>query len=93
MKKLLYFIISIAGLVYISLCALYAISSSLANPFMAEFFAGDFFQFILKWGAVICIGAFAFVNFFGKTLKLIFFFLLLVAIILYVLAVNGVFAG
>lgn len=84
MRKVLYFIFAILGLVYIAIMGLYGVS--LMHPFMTEFFTGDFFRFISTWGPVIIIGGFCFTNFFGKTLKLIFFFLLLAAVVLYVLA-------
>lgn len=84
MRKVLYFIFAILGLAYIALMALYGVN--LMHPFMTEFFTSEIFGYISTWGSLVIIGGFCFTYFFGKTLKLIFFFLLLAAVILYVLA-------
>lgn len=84
MKKILYFIFAILGLAYIAIMALYGVN--LMHPFMTDFFSSDLFKFVVTWGPLVLIGGFCFINFFGKTLKLIFFFLLLAAVVLYILA-------
>ena len=84
MRKVLYFIFAILGLAYIAIMALYGVN--LMHPFMTEFFTSDIFNFVSKWGMLVIIGGFCFTNFFGKTLKLIFFFLLIAAVTLFVLA-------
>ena len=85
MKKTLNFILSVASLVYIVIMALFGLSMNLAEPFLIEFFTSDFFKFFIEWAPLIIIGGFALVNFFGKSLKIIFFLLAIAGIVLYVI--------
>ena len=83
MRKVLYFIFSLLGLAYIIFMGLYAIN--LIHPFMENVISLEVINMITTWGSLVVIGGFCFVNFFGKSLKIIFFILLVLAVVLYVL--------
>jgi len=85
MKKVLYLITSIAAIIYIVLMAMYGLSMNLADPFLVDFFISDFFQFIVDWMPLAIMGGFALTFFFEKSIKILFFILLLVGIILYII--------
>ena len=93
MKKTFYLVLSIISVVYIILVAVYGIHD--ITPFLPEFFNNVFFEYIIRYGAVVLIALFAFVNFLGNPLKLIFMFLLIAGVALYVLVFGfpSIFAG
>lgn len=83
MKKILYTILSILSIVYIVFLSLNVVMEATAwNPNMGWF--TEVFNIIVRFGGVAIIFAFALVNFTGNPLKMIFFILLIAAIVLYI---------
>lgn len=79
MKTIIYFILSILVIFYIScLCALNIVPDIAGS-------AGEFLNVVVKYGGLVIILAFAAVNFFGNPIKIIFFILLILVSIIYIL--------
>ncbi|MDE6583611.1 MAG: hypothetical protein K2K31_03080 [Clostridia bacterium] len=94
MKKILYTILSILSIVYITFLIVNEINGSdIINIDLGGF--AEIFDIIVKFGGVAIIFCFALVNFAGSPLKTVFFILLILAIVLYivVLAVPDFFAN
>lgn len=84
MKKILYTILSILAIIYIGFLAVNVIIQKTAwAPDMGNFQA--VFDFIVNFGGVAIIFAFAVVNFAGNPLKIVFFVSLIIAIIIYII--------
>lgn len=84
MKKILYTILSICSIVYITFLAVNIVRTNTAwAPDFGWF--ENIFNIIVNFGGVAIIFCFALVNFAGSPLKTIFFILLILAIVLYVI--------
>ena len=85
MKKLIYTILSVCAIIYIGFLIVNVIIQKTAwAPDMGGF--QGVFDFIVNFGGVAIIFAFALVNFAGNPLKVVFFVLLILAIIAYIIA-------
>ncbi len=84
MKKVIYTILSIFSIIYIAFLAVNVIRVQTDwNPDMGWF--TKVFDVIVNFGGVAIIFAFALVNFAGSPLKMVFFILLILAIMCYVI--------
>ncbi len=84
MKKLIYTILSICAIIYIGFLIVNVIIQKTAwAPDMGGF--QGVFDFIVNFGGVAIIFAFALVNFAGNPLKVVFFVLLILAIVAYII--------
>lgn len=85
MKKIIYTILSICAIIYIGFLVVNVIITKTAwAPDMGNF--QGVFDFIVNFGGVAIIFTFALVNFAGSPLKVVFFILLIIAIIVYIIA-------
>ncbi len=83
MKKIIYTILSICAIIYIAFLSVdILIENTDWSPNMQGF--TSWFNFIVDFGGVAIIFCFALVNFTGNPLKLVFFTLLIVAILVYI---------
>lgn len=84
MKKVLYTVLSILSIVYIAFMAVEVIKTDTDwIPNMGWF--EKWFEFIVQFGGIAIIFCFALINFTGNPLKLVFFILLIVAIICFII--------
>ena len=85
MKKLIYTILSVWAIVYIAFLAVDVVRypTTAWNPDMGKF--TEWFNIIVRFGGVAIIFAFALVNFTGNPLKIVFFVLLILAIVAYII--------
>lgn len=84
MKKVLYTVLSILSVAYIIFLILNVfIQQGLWNPDMGGF--APWFNLIVNFGGVAIIFCFALVNFAGSPLKVVFFIILIVAIVVYII--------
>ncbi len=84
MKKILYTILSICAIIYIAFLSLNIVMAETNwAPDMGWF--QTWFDFIVNFGGVAIIFCFALVNFTGNPLKLVFFILLILAIVCYII--------
>lgn len=84
MKKLIYTILSVCAIIYIGFLIVNVIIQKTAwAPDMGGF--QGVFDFIVNFGGVAIIFAFALVNFAGNPLKVVFFVLLILAIVAYII--------
>ena len=84
MKKVLYTILSILSVVYICFLIVNVIDTQTAwEPDMGAF--RTWFDLIVNFGGVAIIFCFALVNFAGNPLKVVFFIILIVAIVVYII--------
>lgn len=84
MKKILYTVLSILSIVYIGFLIVHVIDAQTAwEPDMGGF--RPWFDLIVNFGGVAIIFLFALVNFAGNPLKVAFFILLIVAIVVYII--------
>lgn len=89
MKKVLYTILSILSIIYIGFLIVDTVKARTAwdpavlNPDVHWF--GKIFDFVVRFGGIAIIFAFALVNFTGNPLKTVFFILLIVAIVAYII--------
>ena len=81
MKTILYFILSIVSIVYIICLAYLNIDPEVGGTI------GTILGYVAKYGGLVIILAFAGINFFGNPLKIAFFVLLVIAVVLYILTV------
>lgn len=83
MKKILYTILSVCSIIYISFLVVHVlIQNTVWQPDMGWF--ESWFNLIVNFGGVAIIFCFALVNFTGNPLKVVFFILLIIAIVAYV---------
>lgn len=88
MKKVLYTILSIASIIYIGFLVVNVVMQQTAwEPNMGGF--QPWFDAIVNFGGVAIIFCFALVNFTGNPLKVVFFILLIVAIIAYIVVLAA----
>ena len=87
MKKLLYTILSVLSIVYIVFLALNVMRGHGWNVDMGWF--EKWFDLIVNFGGIAIIFCFALVNFAGSPLKIVFFILLILAIVLYVIVLAA----
>lgn len=88
MKKVLYTILSILSIVYITFLAVNVVRANTGwNPDFGGF--EQVFKIIVDFGGVAIIFCFALVNFAGSPLKTVFFILLILAIVLYVVVMAA----
>jgi len=84
MKKVLYTVLSILSIVYIGFLIINVIKTQTAwSPDMGGF--QMWFDLIVNFGGIAIIFCFALVNFAGSPLKIVFFILLIVAIVCYII--------
>ncbi len=84
MKTILYFVLSICSLIYITvLCALNICGEAVVATWGAW---GSILCGIGTYGGLVIILAFALINFFGNPIKIVFLVLLILAIIIYVVS-------
>ena len=84
MKKIIYTILSICAIIYIGFLVVNVIITKTTwAPDMGNF--QGVFDFIVNFGGVAIIFTFALVNFAGSPLKVAFFILLIIAIIVYII--------
>ena len=84
MKKVLYTILSILSVVYICFLIVHVLDTQTAwEPDMGGF--RTWFDLIVNFGGVAIIFCFALVNFAGNALKVVFFIILIVAIVVYII--------
>ena len=84
MKKVLYTILSILSVDYICFLIVNVIDTQTAwEPDMGAF--RTWFDLIVNFGGVAIIFCFALVNFAGNPLKVVFFIILIVAIVVYII--------
>ncbi|MBE7076142.1 MAG: hypothetical protein E7375_03670 [Clostridiales bacterium] len=84
MKKVLYTVLSILSIVYIGFLIVNVIKTQTAwSPDMGGF--QMWFDLIVNFGGIAIIFCFALVNFAGSPLKIVFFILLIVAIVCYII--------
>lgn len=83
MKKVIYTILSICSIVYIAFLVVNVIRVEANWNFNMGWFEGVF-KWIVNFGGVAIIFCFALVNFTGNPLKIVFFVLLVIAIVCYI---------
>lgn len=84
MKKLIYTILSICAIIYIGFLIVNVLIQKTAwAPDMGNF--QGVFDFIVNFGGVAIIFTFALVNFAGNPLKVVFFILLILTIVVYII--------
>ena len=83
MKKILYFVLAVLTIIYIGFLCYYNIVGS----------ASLVLKYIAIYGALGIALAYAIINFFGNPLKIVFFILLGIALVLLILtiAIPGIF--
>ena len=93
MKKIIYTILSICSIIYIGFLIMNVFVQAGWNADMGGF--APIFNLIVNFGGVAIIFCFALVNFAGSPLKIVFFVLLIVAIVAYVIvmACSGLIEG
>lgn len=79
MKTILYFILSILAIFYVVILAYLNIDPNVGGTI------GTILGYVAKYGGLVLILAFAGINFFGNPLKIAFFVLLVIAIVLYII--------
>lgn len=88
MKKIIYTILSILSIVYIAFLAVNVIKTE--TDWIPNFgWFEEWFKIIVNFGGVAIIFAFALVNFTGNPLKMVFFVLLIVAIVVYIVVMAA----
>ena len=87
MKKVLYTILSIASIIYIGFLVVNILQQKGLELSMGGF--QPWFEAIVNFGGVAIIFCFALVNFTGNPLKVVFFILLIVAIIAYIVVLAA----
>ena len=93
MKTVLYFVLSIAVIIYVAaLCILNIVGLSGVLAWGA---IGTIINGIATYGGIAIVFLFAFINFFGSPLKVVFFVLLILVLIIYILtlAIPSFFQG
>ncbi len=84
MKKILYTVLSILSIVYITCMAIHVVDAQTGwQPNMGWF--TKWFDLIVNFGGIAIIFCFALVNFAGSPLKVVFFILLILAIVIYII--------
>ena len=85
MTKILYTVLSVLSIIYIGFLIVNVVMEAVPewNPDMGGF--EPWFRAIVNFGGVAIIFCFALVNFAGSPLKVVFFILLIVAIVIYVI--------
>lgn len=84
MKKIIYTVLSVCAIIYIGFLIVNVIIQKTAwAPDMGGF--QGVFDFIVNFGGIAIIFTFALVNFAGSPLKVVFFILLILAIIIYII--------
>lgn len=87
MKKILYTVLSILSIIYIAFLIMDVLITKAGwQPDMGGF--APYFDLIVRFGGVAIIFCFALVNFTGNPLKMVFFLLLIVAIIGYIIVLS-----
>lgn len=83
MKTILYFILSIGVIIYVAaMCAvnIVGVSAVLAWGTIGAIVSG-----VASYGGIALVFAFALINFFGNPLKIVFFVILIIVLIVYIL--------
>lgn len=84
MKKILYTILSIASIIYIGFLIVDVVRATTNGlPHLGNF--TKFFEFIVRFGGIGIIFCFSLLNFSGSPLKMVFFILFIVAVVIYVI--------
>ena len=81
MKTVLYFILSILTIVYVGVLCYLNICPDAVN---ATTVIGQILKYVQAYGGVALVFVFAFVNFFGSPLKVVFFTILIIVAIAYI---------
>ena len=82
MKTILYFILSLLTIVYVGfMCYL----NIFPNAIIGTDFFSQFLKYLQMYGGIVLVFIFAFVNFFGSPLKVVFFTILIIVALAFII--------